>query len=115
MKRGLTTLAAVSLIVIVVAFVAIVMLITSQRTGGGVYGGALKYKDWPYWEGRKVAGAYGDSQEAYYTQVPQRHVERSNRQVPAGRRYSTYADYMEEHPEGRPEAIELMWEYTPMV
>ena len=107
MKKGLSTLTAVALIVLVVAAVAIVMLLTSQTTGSGVYGGALKYEDWPYWQNRKVAGAYGNQQEVYYTQVPQRVQARSTRQIPAGRRYSTYVDYMEEHPDGNPPAAPL--------
>ncbi len=86
MKKELSTLAAVSLIVLVVAIVAVVMLVSSQKTGQGVYGGALQYKEYPYFEGRHY-GAYGDQAEGYYTGVPQRSYERAPRQIPSGSRY----------------------------
>jgi len=102
MKRGLSTLAAVSLIVLVVAIVAIVLLVSSQNTGGvsavgsKVYGGALKDEPYPYWSGRKEAGAYGD-QELAYPGIPGRHDERAGRQIPSGSRIQepAYYEYQE--------------------
>ena len=86
-------LTSVMLIVLVVVVVAVVMLMTSQKTGQGVYGGALKDREYPYFEGRKVAGAYGDASQAYYTGVPGRTYERAPRQIPSGQRYQEPAYY----------------------
>jgi len=85
-NKGFATTSAVLMIVLVVAIVAVVMLVSSQSTGGGVYGGALKNVEYPYFEGRHY-GASGDYAEGYYTGVPQRSYEQAPRQIPSGSRY----------------------------
>ena len=76
-------------IVAVIAVVGLVLLFTGAGTGKyaapgvKIYGGAQKGVDYPYLEGRKVAGAYGDQYSAQYTQIPDVSKERYVRQIPS--------------------------------
>ena len=83
-KKGVAAISIV-VIVMVVAVFALIMFFQGG-TGKGVYGGALKYKEYPYFEGRHY-GASGDYAEGYYTGVPQRTQEQAPRQIPSGSRY----------------------------